>query len=209
MLFRRKRKICGEIESLCFDPGCFADSPERRFEERAAALRRELGIAPEENVLLFTGAFEPERRAAVLLDQFLAFRRSGSGADWRLVLAGAGGEEPLLRRMAGENPAVHFLPPGREELPVLLRLADLVALVSRAESGEAAVAGAMACGRPVLVAEGVRAFRRVEPGKTGWCVDSAHPELWFDYPKAASGARLKEMGEAGRLEMLKNPYFFP
>lgn len=196
MLFPGKRKNGEKSEPLRFDAGCFADSPERRFEERAAAVRRELGIAPEEKVLLFPGGFEPDRRAAVLLDQFLALRRTGSGAEWRLVLAGEGAEEALLRRMAGNGPNVHFLPPGGEEFPVLFRVADLVALLSRAESGEETAAGVMACGRPVLVADGVRAFRLVDPGKNGWCVDSAHPELWFDYPKAASKARLKEMGGA-------------
>jgi glycosyltransferase involved in cell wall biosynthesis len=197
MLFRKKKPVCGEAELRRFDAGCFADSPERRFGERAAALRRELGIAPEDNVLLSAGAFEPEQRVAVLLDQFLEFRRAGSGAQWRLVLAGEGAEGPLLHRMAGNDPNVHFLSPDRAELPVLFRLADLVALVSRADSGCATVRGAMASGRPVLVSDGVGcAARLVEPGKTGWCVDSAHPELWFDYPKAASRARLREMGEA-------------
>lgn len=192
MLFRKKKSVCEEIELRRF-----ADSPERRFEERAAALRRELGIAPDDKALLYAGAYQPEQRVAVLLDQFLEFRRTGSGAEWRLVLAGEGAEEPLLRRMAGEDPNVRFLPPDREELPVLFRLADLVALVSRAEAGYATVCGAMASGRPALVSDGVGcAARLVEPGRTGWCVDSAHPELWFDYPKAASKTRLREMGEA-------------
>jgi len=197
MLFRKMKPVCNEAELRRFDAGRFADSPERRFEERAAALRRELGIAPEDKVLLCAGAFEPERRVAVLLDQFLEFRRTGPGAEWRLVLAGRGTEEPLLRRMAGNDWNIHFLPPDRGELPVLFRLADLVALVPRAESGCATVCGAMASGRAVLASDGVGcAARLVEPGKTGWCVDSAHPELWFDYPKAASQARLREMGGA-------------
>jgi len=192
MLFRKKKYVCEEAELRRF-----TDSPERRFEERAAALRRELGIAPDDKVLLYAGAYKPEQRVAVLLDQFLEFRRTGSGAEWRLVLAGEGAEEPLLRRMAGEDSAVRFLPPDREELPVLFRLADLVALVSRADWGYATICGAMASGRPVLAADGVGcAARLVEPGRTGWCVDSAHPELWFDYPKAAPKTRLREMGEA-------------
>lgn len=192
MLFRKKKSVCTETELHRF-----ADSPELRFEERAAALRRELGIAPDDKVLLYAGTFEPEQRVAVLLDQFLEFRRTASGAEWRLVLAGEGPEEPLLRRMAGEDPGVRFLPPDRVELPVLFRLADLVALVSRADSGYATLCGAMASGRPVLASDGVGcAARLVEPGRTGWCVDSAHPELWFDYPKAASKTRLREMGEA-------------
>ncbi len=197
MLFRKKKPVCSEAELRRFDAGRFADSPERRFEERAEALRRELGIAPGDKVLLCAGAFEPEQRVAVLLDQFLEFRRTGPGAEWRLVLAGQGAEEPLLRRMADGEPGVHFLPPGRDELPVLFRLADLVALASRSESGVETVCGAMASGRAVLASDGVGcAARLVEPGKTGWCVDSAHPELWFDYPKAASQARLREMGGA-------------
>jgi len=36
----------------------------------------------------------------------------------------------------------------------------------------------------------------VEPGATGWSVDSAHPELWFDYVKGISRERLAAMGEA-------------
>ena len=199
MIFRRKKSVCGKAESPRFDAACFADSPERCFGERAAALRRELGIAPGDKVLLCAGAFEPQQRVAVLLDQFLEFRRTGSGAEWRLALAGKGSEETRLRRMAGAEVNVHFLLPDRETPPVLFRLADLVALVSRADSGYATVCGAMASARPVLVSDGVGcAPALVEPGKTGWSVDSAHPELWFDYPKAASKTRLREMGETAK-----------
>ena len=55
----------------------------------------------------------------------------------------------------------------------------------------------MAAQRPVLVTEKAGcAPDLVEPGATGWSVDSAHPELWFDYVKGISRERLAAMGEA-------------
>jgi len=159
------------------------------------------GIGPDEKILLYAGAFEPEKRVGVLLDQFLEFRRTGSGRGWHFILAGEGRLESELRRMALDEPNVHFLPPaGGEALAALYRNADLTALVSRKEPGRETLRGAMASGCAVLATDGVGcAAALIEPGKTGWCVDSAHPELWFDYPKAASKAKLKAMGEAAAL----------
>ena len=160
------------------------------------------GIGPDEKVLLYAGAFEPGKRIGVLLDQFLEFRRTGAGRGWHFILAGEGKLEFELRRMASSEPNVHFLPPavGDETLAALYRRADLTALVSRKEPGGETLRGAMASGCAVLATDGVGcASELIEPGKTGWCVDSAHPELWFDYPKAASKAKLKAMGEAAAI----------
>ncbi len=176
----------------------FADTPDRRFGEQATALRRRLGIEEHEAVLLYAGAFLPEKRAAVLLDQFLEFRRHAAANHWHLILAGDGVEKSLLQTMSAGTEHIHFLPlPKANELPILYRAADLVALVSWEEPGTETVAGAMRCARAVLVTEGIRcAAALVEPNQSGWSLDSAHPELWFDYPKAASKKRLKAMGEA-------------
>lgn len=205
-IFLRALFRCRPVAPCAAELSLFADSPARRFAERAAALRRELGIADGEKVLLYAGAFTPEKRAAVLLDQFLEFRRTRPGAEWRFILAGQGPEEGMLRRMAASaQAAIHFLPlPEPSDLPVLYRAADLVALVSRSEAGTETVAGAMGCGRPVLASDGIGcASRLIEPAVNGWCVDSAHPELWFDYPGAASGERLKAMGRAAALKIVE------
>lgn len=179
------------------DNAHFAGSPHCR--EAAGTLRARLGIAEDEKLLLYAGKFDFRKGVHILLEQFLFLRRSGNGEKWHFALAGSGECEETLRQMAAEDSHIHLLPlPGAQELPSLLRAADLCALTPRTGlPWGALINGAMAAQRPVLVTEKAGcAPDLVEPGATGWSVDSAHPELWFDYVKGISRERLAAMGEA-------------
>ena len=174
---------------------------ERDNELRARALRTAFGIPDGERVLLFAGEFIADNAPGILLESFLLRLREGGLAGWMLALAGSGPLEGMLRSLAGESPRIRFLPPV-ENAAVLYRIGDLTALPAKSpRTGEraAAVAEALAASRPVLVTENAgEALALVSPGETGWSVDSAHPELWFEYPGHVPQERLRRMGEAAR-----------
>ena len=173
----------------------------RKNEERARALRSALGIPDSERVLLFAGEFTRENAPGILLESFFLRLRECGLSGWTLALAGSGPLEGQLRALAGASARVRFLPDS-EPPAVLRRAGDLIALPSKSQrtgARAAAVAESMASGRPVLVTENAGAgLALVRPGKTGWSVDSAHPELWFDYIRPVSREQLRRMGEAAR-----------
>ena len=170
-------------------------------ERRARELRSVLGIPDGERVLLFAGEFIEENAPGILLESFLFRLKEHDLSGWTLALAGNGPLEGQLRELAGTSPKIRFLPL-EENSSVLRRVGDLVAMPSksrRSGTRTAAVAEAMAASRPVLVTENAgEALMLVHPGETGWSVDSAHPELWFDYLRAVPAERLRHMGEAAR-----------
>lgn len=185
-LFFMPYPLCPERAS---EPGCDA----RVREERIAA-----GIAETDRVLLFTGEFEERNAPGILLEQFLFFLRTPASSGWRLAMAGEGPLGAMLREMAATEPRIHFLP--FRDPAEACRLGDLVALPSkRAGTRSGAILEAMASSRPVLVTENAGdALDLIRPGVTGWSVDSAHPELWFEYMRMVSREQLRAMGEAAR-----------
>ena len=136
----------------------------------AAALRRELGIAPDSRVVLFAGKFIPAKQPHELLEAFLALDRPGTA----LVFVGDGPEAAALRLAARAAPPgrVHFLPfANQTEMPSRYLLADVFALPSRGlyETWGLAVNEAMHLGRPCLVSDRVGCQQDlVRDGETGW-----------------------------------------
>ncbi|MDR0931711.1 MAG: glycosyltransferase [Victivallales bacterium] len=168
------------------------------LEANARQERAKLGIADTEKVLLFRGDFVPKNMPGILLEAFLYFLQTAKIADWHLILAGAGSLETTLREMAKGDLRIHFLPFG--EPAITYRIGDLC--VSPIGHGNS-VAEAMISSRAVLVTEKAsNTLFLIQPGVTGWSVDSAHPELWFDYMKAASQTKLRAMGKSAQESFL-------
>lgn len=151
------------VNHLLFTPGDLSN-------QAAAALRRELGIAPTTKVVLFAGKFIAAKQPRELLGAFLALNR----ADTTLVLVGDGPEAAGLREAARAAPPgrIHFLPfANQSEMPVRFAMADLFVLPSRGlyETWGLAVNEAMLLGVPCLVSDRVGCQRDlVTPGETGW-----------------------------------------
>lgn len=120
--------------------------------DRAAA-RATLGLAPDEAVVAFVGRIQPLKAPDVLL------RAAARLPGVRVVIAGgpsgsAGGHGlDALAAELGISDRVTFLPPqSREDLVVLLRAADAVAVPSYSESFGLVAVEAQACGTPVIAA---------------------------------------------------------
>lgn len=121
-----------------------------QYEAAAAAWRKELGIATDEQVFLFAGKLEPKKDPLLLLAAFQLLNRTNT----RLVFVGNGVLEETLRQKAGEDQRILFLDfQNQQRMPVVYRLANVFVLPSKGpgETWGLSVNEALASSRPVLV----------------------------------------------------------
>jgi len=134
-------------------PDFFAADPGR------VEARRRLGLDPDERVVLNVARFEPVKGHDILLD---ALARLADGGFRPLVLLAGGLLEPAgptarrfrqtIAARAGREPLagrVRLLGP-RDDVPLLMRAADVLVVPSRQESFGMTVVEAMASGTPVI-----------------------------------------------------------
>lgn len=149
--------------------------PANQFEDEAARWRLELGIAPEQCVLLFAGKFEHKKQPLELMRAVQAL----SHRDVVLVLVG-GGElaDEVNALAAGDRARFRLLPfQNQSRMPVVYRLGDLFVLPSAfGETWGLAVNEALACGRPALVSDRVGCARDVVDASCGRIFSLAEPE---------------------------------
>ncbi len=170
-----------------------------------AACRKRHGLDPKRKIFLFVGRVDGEKRVDVLLHAMKRLRRD----DIQLAVAGQGAALPMLQGMAkrlGLGDRVKFtgfIP--NEELHILLNSVDVFTMPSDAELLSIASLEAMACGKPLLLADAVALPELVTPGVNGYlfkpndpadaarCIDllADHPERWRAMG-AASFARAQE-----------------
>ncbi len=157
-----------------------------------AACRARHGLDPKRKIFLFVGRVDPEKRVDVLLRALKRLNRD----DIQLAVAGAGAavrEFQGLAKRLGLGDRVKFtgfIP--NEELHVLLNSVDVFTMPSDAELLSIASLEAMACGRPVLLADAIALPELVTPGENGYlftpndpadaarCMEvlADHPERW-------------------------------
>jgi len=174
----------------------------RRFRVDASvdrlACRERYGLDPRRTIFLFVGRVEKDKRIDVLLHAAARLKRD----DIQLVIAGHGGASEYyeaLSRSLNLGQGVHFtgfIP--NEDLHILLNSIDVFTMPSDAELLSIASLEAMACGRPMLLADAVALPELVTPGVNGYLFkpgdadDAAHyMELLADQPE-----RWKKMGKA-------------
>lgn len=129
-----------------------------------ADVRRDLGVADEQPLVLCAARLESEKDIDVLLS---ALARLGTKP--RCVIAGTGSlRDALLARIESESlgSAVRLLG-FRDDIPDLLAAADVFVLPSRAEPFGLVLLEAMAAGLPVLAADAGGPREIVRHGHTG------------------------------------------
>ncbi len=202
--------VSDEIRQAVLDYGLEADrvfltpngvntelfSPRDKIESR-----RELGLGPDEPLMVWAGRLAPEKGLTDLIEALPSVLQTHSSA--RLVLIGDGPERDALDRLAGERgvrealdlrPAVE-----RSRLAVWYGAADLVCLPSLREGRPNTVLEAMACGRPVLATAVGGVPELIENERGGRLVEPRNPAA---FARAASEmladpGRLAAMGAAG------------
>jgi glycosyltransferase involved in cell wall biosynthesis len=176
------------------DVGRFAE-PAEEFEQEASRWRRQLAIGDQRCVLLFAGKFEKKQQPLALMRAVLENRNR----NLMLVLVGSGELECEVKGIAAANPD-HFrvLPfENQSRMPVVYRLGDLFVLPSsHGETWGLAVNEAMACGRPVLVSDGVGCAADVVNPSCGRVFEGGDPSALCRAIAEITGDRdrLAEMG---------------
>lgn len=127
----------------------------------------EFGIGPEAKTVLAVGRLDPQKGTLELLEAFSSLAARDDSVH--LLLVGTGplqSEVERMRASKGLLSRVH-LPGFRDDVPGLMRAADLLVLASRWEGLPNAVLEAMAAGLPVVATavDGTREL--IQPGETG------------------------------------------
>ena len=171
--------------------------PDPSIDRRAC--RERYGLDPERKIFLFVGRVDDEKKLDVLLRAMSHLK----SADVQLAIAGRGAALEMLQALAAELQLgervrfTGFIP--NEDLHVLLNSADIFVMPSEAELLSLATLEAMACGRPVLLANAVALPELVTEGVNGYLfrpgdpLDAAkyidllasRPECWPAMGKAA------------------------
>ena len=147
-----EQRIVADDRRVWLVPGVGVDTAtlaaERIDVDDVARTRAELGIPPQARVLLFAGEFNPGKRQRQAVE---ALARLGR-ADVHLVCAGEGPLRRATRELAdslGVGAQVH-LPGFRSDVPVLMRMADALLLLSEREGLPRSVLEAMALRVPAV-----------------------------------------------------------
>jgi D-inositol-3-phosphate glycosyltransferase len=151
-----------------------------------AHCREDLGIAPEEKIVLFVGRIDPIKGIDTLLEAFAMV--ASEMPDCRLVLVGGdldseGNPEGPLRDVRAKGESLGLSRQVRFEgsqpqnlLPVYYNTADVVAVPSRYESFGLVAVEAMACGVPVVASRAGGLIFTIEDGETGCLAPIDRPE---------------------------------
>lgn len=215
VLARRTDRLVGVSHSVVDDLVALGVAPPERFSVVALGLdlgpflavppdpggpaRRALGVTPEETLAVFAGRLVAVKRVDVLLEAVVAARRSG--APVRLAVAGDGPLRAALEDRAaalGLAQVVTFLGV-RDDLPELVRAADVAVLSSAQEGTPVALIEAAAGARPA-VATDVGGVADIVTGDTGRLVPAGDPAAFGAalLDLAADPASRRRMGTAAR-----------
>jgi len=120
-----------------------------------APVRKELGLEPEQPLILAVGNLYEVKGHMVLLRALVELRRTRPTERWHLAIAGSGSEEGALRAYIG-SAGLHgrvTLLGYREDIPNLLAAADLWVMPSLSEGLPLALVEAMFAGKPIVASE--------------------------------------------------------
>jgi glycosyltransferase involved in cell wall biosynthesis len=148
--------------------------------QRAAALRRQLGIEQDAPVLGHVGRFVPVKNHRLLIRAFAELRNRLPEA--RLVLVGDGpgkAECEAEARKLGIGGSVTFVG-ASGDVPSYMGMFDLLMLPSFSEGLPTVVLEAQAAGTPSLISSVVTNKVEVVPGLVTWLDVSLPPERWAD-----------------------------
>jgi glycosyltransferase involved in cell wall biosynthesis len=155
-------------------------------------------------VVFGVGTFVPQKRFDIFLRVIAAAR--GEGARVRGVLAGDGPERAALEALATSlglgSDAISFVG-RRNDIPALLRDADVFMLTSDHEGFPNVVLEAMAASLPVLCTATGDARAIVDQGATGYVTELGDAAGLTEHLIALSraGDARRRLGEAGRLRV--------
>lgn len=200
----RQRRIYYGLDPAPFEAAAAAPA------ERKAALRAELGFAPDDVVSICVARFAPQKAHDVLLRAFDRARRAPGGERLRLLLVGGdpfGDGRERAERLAAElalGDAVRFAGI-RRDVPALLGASDVFVMSSLWEGLGLVFLEAMAARLPVVSTRVSAVAEVVVDGETGLLVPPAQDEPLAAALVALAGdpARRASLGEAGHARVVE------
>ena len=163
-------------------------SPRRRD----PALRRELGLAEGQPLLIYAGRLDSEKKPDVVVD---AFRRLPRALGAQLVLLGDGPQRPGIAALGDSRIHMPGFVAGRAELARWLASADLYVSAMADETFGVSIVEAQASGLPVVGVAAGAMIDRVTPatGRLGPIGDAAAmaanvSEIWNGEHRAMAAA---------------------
>lgn len=151
--------------------------PAQTYEQDALRWRTELGIGPEQIVLLFVGKFEPNK--AVLRYMKLVERLQDENIV--AVMVGGGALQEDVDKIAGHRSRLFRVLPfqNQSRMPIVYRLGDIFVLPSVSETWGVAVNEALACSRPVIVSDKVGCAPDVIDDSCGYVISMVEDESFL------------------------------
>jgi glycosyltransferase involved in cell wall biosynthesis len=190
-------------ESIVHIPNAVPLEELRRLAEEGPG-RAELGVPEEAKLVVHAARFTPPKGQSATL-RAVARLRERLG-DVRVLFAGSGPEEERVKREAEELGAgwATFLG-SRDDVPALMRAADLTVLPSSAEALPMSLLEAMALGTPVVATDVGDVAWLLEAVGGGICVPAGDEDAFAGACGRLLGepdlhARLAEAGRAGVAE---------
>ncbi len=166
--------------------------------------RAELGVPEGARLVVHAARFTPPKGQPVTLRAVSRLRETHG--DVRVLFAGAGPEEEKVRRQAAEMDAdwATFLG-SRDDVPALLRAADLAVLPSTAEGLPMSLIESMAVGTPVVATDVGDVRWLLDTAGGGICVESGDEDAFEEACGQVLGddglrRRLGEAGSIGAIE---------
>jgi starch synthase (maltosyl-transferring) len=149
----------------------------RPFDQALPVPRRDLGILEDAHLALAVGRLDSQKGIPDLLAAAESVIPQASG--WHLALVGDGPCRSWLLEQLAARPLldgrVHWLG-ARDDVPGLLKSANLLVLASLWEGMPNVILEAMAAGRPVVATSVEGTEELVLPEQTGWLVPPGDPK---------------------------------
>jgi glycosyltransferase involved in cell wall biosynthesis len=163
--------------------------------------RASIGVPEEAHLAVWIGRLDPQKGLPELLSA--AKRVIVQRPNWYLALAGDGPQRGWLMTQLVEDPQLHErvrVLGKRDDIPRLLKSADILVHTSLWEGMPNAVLEAMAAGRPIVGTSVEGTEDLVVPGKTGWLVPPREPNALSHalIQAADSPETCRQFGQSGR-----------
>ena len=161
----------------------------------AYELRSNLKIAETDFVFLFAGKLDPIKNLDLLIAAFTKAKLLNA----KLIIAGNGIMEKILKQMAQSNPDIVFLPfQNQQMMPKLYRLGQVFVLPSKSETWGLSINEAMCCRLAILASNTVGCAPELISDDNGMVFKSGNLEDLTDAIKkiANSYESVIKMGEA-------------
>ena len=192
-------------EKIYYTPGIGVDTnyynPERVNPTEITAIREELGLTPQDTLLLCVAEYTPNKRHQDQLEALKQLNRS----DIHLAFAGDGGIRAQVEQLVtklGLEKNVHFLG-FRSDIPALVRASNATLLTSQREGLPRSIMEALCLATPVIGTK-TRGIQDLLADHCGLLVDVgdvaglARGMAWIaDHPHEAA-----QMGQNGQAKMV-------